>query len=227
MDLQLAATLSLSEIVVWARLSGTPLQTSFSAILCQLLLYFAVQYSILKAYRLLIYPHFVSPLRHLPGPKDGYPILGQFPCILTAPSPNEPFLTWSAKWPQEPFVRYLGLGNEETLMINTPEAHKEVLHTHCYAFKKPDILFRFLGDIIGMGLVFSEGAEHRRQKRILMGLFSVPNLKKIFPVFLEKAGRFTRWLDEGMDEDGRRIVDGKLMIWPRCSSMVVVIALSR
>jgi len=99
MDLQLAATLSLSETVIWARLSEASLQTSYWSIITQVLLYFALRYSALKAYRLIIYPNFVSPLRHLPGPKDGYPLLGQFPRILTAPSPNEPFLTWSAKWP--------------------------------------------------------------------------------------------------------------------------------
>jgi len=207
MDLQLAAILSLSEAILWARLSGISLHASppsINPIILQFLLYFSLQYSIIKAYRLAIYPHFVSPLRRLPGPRDGYPLLGQFPRILVAPSPNEPFLTWSAKWPRAPFVRYLGLGNQETLMINTPEAHKEVLQTYCYSFKKPDILFRFVGDFLGQGLLFSEGAEHKRQRRILLGLFSVPNLKKIFPVFWEKAQRFARWVDDGMDQSGSR-----------------------
>jgi len=79
-------------------------------------------------------------------------------------------------------------------------------------------------DILGMGLLFSEGAEHKRQKRILMGLFSVPNLKKIFPVFREEAEGFTRWLDEGMGEDGRRVVDGELMIQTRYFSMVSAVS---
>jgi len=61
MDLQLAATLSLSETVIWARLSEASLQTSYWSIITQVLLYFALRYSALKAYRLIIYPNFVSP----------------------------------------------------------------------------------------------------------------------------------------------------------------------
>lgn len=30
---------------------------------------FLAQYTLLTFYRVIIYPHFVSPLRHLPGPK--------------------------------------------------------------------------------------------------------------------------------------------------------------
>ncbi len=56
--------------------------------------------------------------------------------------------------------------------MNTLEAYKEVLQTHCYSFKKPDLLYRFVGDIVGRGLLFSEGAEHKRQRRILQGVFT-------------------------------------------------------
>jgi hypothetical protein len=60
MGAQLAATLSLSEAVGWAKLSGIPL-ASVGTIFTQFLLYFAVQYGILKLYRAAIYPHFFFP----------------------------------------------------------------------------------------------------------------------------------------------------------------------
>ncbi|KAK0654795.1 cytochrome P450 [Cercophora newfieldiana] len=169
----------------------------------KILLHIIVHYCLIKFYRFVIYPHYLSPLRHTPGPKDGFPLLGQFPRILTSPSPSEPFRTWSNTWPHAPFVRYLGLGNREMLMINTPEAHKEVFRTHCYDFKKPDFMFRWVGDITGWGILFSEGDEHKRQRRILQGLFSLPTLKRIFPVFLEKAEGFAQWLDDSMDGNGQ------------------------
>jgi len=109
-------------------------------------------------------------------------------------------------------VRYLSLANEETLLINTPEAHKEVFQTHCYAFQKPDVLFRFIGEIIGRGLLFAEGAEHKRQRRILYELFSMPNLKKLMPVFQEAAAGLAEFMDRELDAEGRGVIDGEL-VW--------------
>lgn len=121
----------------------------------------------------------------------------------------------------------------ETLLIHTPEAHKEVFQTYCYSFRKPEIQFRFVGEIIGRGLLFAEGAEHKRQRRILLGmcsgaqedwlltrpisgLFSVPNLKKILPVFQERAVSFVEYFDKHLDENGKGIVDGASFDIVRC-----------
>ncbi len=73
MDLQFSALLSLGEVVVWSRLQGT-LQVErlvTLGLLSRFLACFFLQYAALKFYRVVIYPHFVSPLRHLPGPKVG------------------------------------------------------------------------------------------------------------------------------------------------------------
>ncbi|KAK1828782.1 cytochrome P450 [Podospora conica] len=203
-DILLTLLLSLLEETLWSKFSAPTQPTSR---LLTLLSLFTLQYLLLKAHRHLLHPYLLSPLRHLPGPTNNVPLLGQFPRILAAPSPNEPFLTWSEKWPRAPFIRYLGLGNQETLLINTVDAHKEVLQTHCYAFKKPDLLFRLMGDILGRGLVFSEGAEHRRQRRILMGLFSTKNLRGIAPVFWEKGDLMAGWFEENLGGDGRGVFD--------------------
>jgi hypothetical protein len=73
MDVQVAALLSLGEVLLWARLQGTldwgvsglvlvPLFSRFA-------MYFAFQYALLKFYRVVLYHRFFSPLRHVPGPK--------------------------------------------------------------------------------------------------------------------------------------------------------------
>jgi hypothetical protein len=211
MDARTTAVLSLTETMTWAEMSGMSMtsESSFLPVLSQFLLFFVLQYTILKFYRIVVYPRFFSPLRNIPGPKDGYPLLGQFLQILTSNSPNEPFLTWSAIWPRAPFIRFLQAGNHETLLINTPEAHKEVFHTYYDSFKKPDFMFRWVGDITGWGLLFSEGEEHKRQRRLLQGLFAVRNLKRIFPVFSDKAGEFAQRLEDSMDEEGRATLDGE------------------
>lgn len=99
--------------------------------------------------------------------QDNHPFLGQFLKILLDPSPIGLHKKWHSQWPRAPFIRYLGLFNEETLIINTPEAHKEILQTQCYSFVKPSQLYRLVGEITGMGLLFSEGDIHKRQRRVL------------------------------------------------------------
>jgi len=207
MDLQIAAVLSLGEAALLARIKddfqlGTQLR--------QLSILFIAQYVLLKIYRMVLYPRFFSPLRYLPGPKNDLPFIGQLGNIISADSPMEPFLTWSATWPDAPLIRYKSLGNQEMLLVNTPEAHKEVLQTYCYSFQKPDLLFRLIGDIIGRGLLFAEGAEHKRQRRILLELFSVPNMRKIFPVFKERSAMMAQWFEDHLDKE-KGVFDGGLL----------------
>lgn len=94
-------------------------------------------------------------------------------------------------------------------MINTPKAHREVFHTHCYAFKKPDFMFQWVGDITGRGILCAEGEEHRRQSRILQVLFSVPSLKRIFHVVADKAEASARPAERKLDENEWVTVDGE------------------
>jgi hypothetical protein len=60
-------------------------------------------------------------------------------------------------------------GGMEFLVINSIKAMHEIAQTHCYSFIKPPFLFRTSGSIIGRGIFFAEGEEHKRQKRSLTG----------------------------------------------------------
>lgn len=55
-------------------------------------------------------------------------------------------------------------------MVNSPQSHKEVLQTQCYSFKKPAFYERVVGEIAGSGILFAEGEEHKRIRRLLTGL---------------------------------------------------------
>ena len=54
--------------------------------------------------------------------------------------------------------------------MNSLKAHQEVLQTKCYSFVKPPFFARIVGEVTGMGLVFAEGDEHRRQRKLLNGI---------------------------------------------------------
>jgi cytochrome P450 len=74
------------------------------------------------------------------------------------------------KFPDEPLIRYLSIANKEMILLNSPQAHKEVLQTHCYSFVKPSFHSRIVGDIAGRGLLFAEGNEHKTQRKLLVGM---------------------------------------------------------
>lgn len=44
-------------------------------------------------YAVILWPYLLSPLRHLPGPKDGHWLLGQYPRIIKQPT-GVPQIDW-------------------------------------------------------------------------------------------------------------------------------------
>ncbi|KAI1098416.1 cytochrome P450 [Jackrogersella minutella] len=155
-----------------------------------------VQYVLLKVYRVIIYPNFFSPLRHLPGPKDHNLILGQEVRKFTAESPISTQLQWMRKWPDAPFIRYLSFAGKEVLLVNSLAAYKAVLQTHVYDFVKPPFFARLVGEIVGVGLLFAEGEPHKRERRLLAGPFSVPSMRKLLPVFRAKARNLSKGFED-------------------------------
>ncbi|OIW25416.1 cytochrome p450 monooxygenase [Coniochaeta ligniaria NRRL 30616] len=169
-----------------------------------------------QAYRAFVYPYFVSPLRDLPGPKDHHFFVGQTIHQFTSGHPEEPFRSWMRKWPEVPLIRYFGFANSDAVLINSLQGYKEVLHTKCYSFVRTTGFRRLIQDIIGIGLVFAEGENHRRQRRALggmtslilnlaltqLGLFIVSNIKSYLPMFKEKAAGLAREFEKAIAHNG-------------------------
>lgn len=79
-------------------------------------------------------------------------------------------MSWVKKWPTADFIRYITFGNSEALLVTSLAAHKEILQAKCYSFIKPPFFKRLIADIVGLGLVFSEGDEHKNQRKALRGM---------------------------------------------------------
>ncbi len=173
MNVQTCFALSIVELAALKAMHGIPFAFDIIYLFACI---FTFQYLSIKLYSIFIEPLFVSPLRHLPGPKNHHFLIGHALNQFRANGPYELYLSWSKRWPDAPFIRYISFGNTETLLVNSLKAHQEVLQTKCYSFVKPPFLARLVGEVTGMGLVFAEGDEHRRQRRLLNGVL---NLLKI------------------------------------------------
>nr|AVY05534.1 cytochrome P450 monooxygenase [Nodulisporium sp.] len=161
------------------------------SILKKFVIVLLAQYVLLKIYRVILYPNLFSPLRHIPGPKDHNLVLGQEVRKFKAESPFSVQVGWMRRWPDAPFIRYLSFAGKEVLLVNSLAAHKAVLQTHVYDFVKPPLFARLVGEITGVGLLFAEGEHHKRERRLLTGPFSVPSMRKLLPIFREKAKDIT------------------------------------
>ncbi|CAJ2513250.1 Uu.00g013690.m01.CDS01 [Anthostomella pinea] len=166
---------------------------------------FFLQYLVVKYYRIVAYPKYVSPLRHVPGPTDNHPLIGQALNLIIAKTPTELYIKWMRQYPDAPFIRYLTWANTEVLVPNNLNAHREVLQTQCYSFTKPNWFLRLVKEVAGHGLILMEGDEHRAHRRMLAGPFSLKNIRKLEPIFQEKAKDICRYFDQSIAEgDGKR-----------------------
>lgn len=106
--------------------------------------------------------------------------------------------------PDAPFIRYLGFLNSEVLVPNSLAAHKNVLYDNCYTFAKPQWFLRIVKEVAGHGLILMEGAEHRAHRKMLTNSFSLKSIRKLEPVFKDKARDICRFFDQCISND-----DGK------------------
>ncbi|KAI1633896.1 cytochrome P450 [Biscogniauxia mediterranea] len=187
MDFAICGALAVLELATLRPVREADQLSTFSKLAAAFLL----QYAAVKLYRIVLYPAFFSPLRHLPGPQDNHPFLGQELNRYRAAGPTDLELSWMRRWPSAPFVRVLSVAGQETLLVNSLDAHRAFVQTHAYDFVKPPFFARVVGDIAGSGLLFSEGDEHRRQRRLLLGPFSAPSVRKLTPVFQDEARRLS------------------------------------
>ncbi|KAK9468325.1 cytochrome P450, partial [Lipomyces arxii] len=63
-----------------------------------------------------------------------------------------------------------------------------VLQTHTYLFPKPRISMAFKL-VVGNGLVFAEGEEHKQQRKLLAPAFAYSHIKRFLPIFVQKTAK--------------------------------------
>ena len=71
-------------------------------------------------------------------------------------------------------------------MVNSIQASRDILQRAPYDFQKPSWFRRIIGEIAGVGLVIGEGEMHRRDRRIMAGMWE------------RDGNRVVRWMVVGM-----------------------------
>ncbi|KAK7756523.1 hypothetical protein SLS62_001358 [Diatrype stigma] len=161
---------------------------------------FLAQYLALKYYRIFLYHKYFSPLRDVPGPSDNHFFFGQALKFYQADTPTELYIRWMREHPDAPFIRYLTWANTEVLVPNSLNANRDVVQTHCYSFSKPPWFLRVVKELGGRGVILMEGEEHRAHRKMLGAPFSLKNIRKLEPIFQEKATDICATFDRRIEE---------------------------
>ncbi|KAE8378015.1 cytochrome P450 [Aspergillus bertholletiae] len=140
-------------------------------------------------YHVLLYHRWFSPLRHLPSAKGGSWWNGQAKRIYTEGN-GFPASEWLHSTPHKHMFRYLGILNSERIVVTSPEALAEIC-TRNYDFPKSRQATLVAGDLLGRGLVLTDGDEHKQQRKMLLPSFSSKNIRALYPVFWSKAQEVT------------------------------------
>lgn len=82
--------------------------------------------------------------------------------------------------------RYRILGGGWRFFTADPVALSYILQ-HADTFPKPDLTREAMETFLGNGVLIAEGADHRRQRKILNPSFSQAAVREMVPIFLDKA----------------------------------------
>jgi len=180
-------TLHLSASFAGALLAMRPDTWSLLDFLKSFTTIFAIIFACRAIYRLWIYPNYVSPLRHLPGPRDHHFLVGQTLNQFMSGSPNEPYLSWMREWPDAKMIRYFSFGNSEALLVTGLDPLREILSVKTYSFVKPPVFEKLVRPIVGKGLLFAEGEEHKAQRKLIAGMLRLTQWPIILSLMANKG----------------------------------------
>lgn len=165
----------------------------------RLLFYVCGTYFVCRVlYWLIVYPRFFSPLRHLPGPPVGEPILGQARKIFSTQVGMA-----AREWINEygSIVRAVGPVGLERLIFITPEGLHQIM-SRPLDCPRPLYLRNFFELITGRGLLTVMGDEHKQMRRVMNPAFSLQNLMAQTDMYYEPITNLVNIISTKPDLNG-------------------------
>lgn len=103
--------------------------------------------------------------------------------------------------PNEGLIHFRDSLGHSYLLATNHRALLDVMSTNTYDFEKPWRARNFLARIIGFGLILSEGAAHKKQRKALNPSFNIKNIRALYSLMWDKVGLLLDELDAEMKQN--------------------------
>ncbi|RIB00805.1 cytochrome P450 [Gigaspora rosea] len=154
-------------------------------------------------YKCYIHPLYLSPLRKIPGPSSDNFIFGHHASFLNF-SRGEAFASLTKKYGR--MFRYHSIFNQPHVVITDPTLAQQILITRTYDYPNFFLSRNLTKDFIGEGVTFTEGDDHKRQRKALGPSFSLANVKEMLPTFFQASHKMKDiWLKQIGNKKEERI----------------------
>ncbi|KAG1836808.1 cytochrome P450 [Suillus subalutaceus] len=130
-------------------------------------------------------------LADVPGPESASFTMGNLKELYQGQAADADF-KWQAQYGN--IVRFKGSFGEDQLMISDPAALQYIFAKSAYRFPKPPdrrVLSHFIN---GKGIVWAEGDDHKRHRRIMLPGFGGPESKAFLSLF-KTAPSLNKWTE--------------------------------
>ena len=204
-------TLTIAAIVeALAAIKLFPDQYGDGSHLRTIMLFIVGNYVLGGVFWVFIWPTFISPARHLKGPKDYISVMTRNIMVTDRPA-GDLFLDLEARYPGEEMLSISAYGNQ--LLILKPRLLKDLLVTKSYEFVKPARVRGFLKHVLGEGLITIEGDQHKFLRKNTMPAFSFRHVKNLYPMMWEKSVALNEALKVEQEKSGNESVVVELSSW--------------
>ncbi|GBB90199.1 hypothetical protein RclHR1_17090003 [Rhizophagus clarus] len=158
-------------------------------------------------YKVHIWPVYITPFRKIPGPPSESLFLGNYKRLFTE---ENTLLKWIQKYGN--VLKYHGLFNQPILLVSDTKIIQDITLNHVYDFIKPPHLSIDAIAMVGRGLVFSEGEDHKRQRKMMNPAFAHNNVKEMVPAFIRVSS-----ILKGLIEDKVKLGESEINLTPYMS----------
>ncbi|KAK0434770.1 cytochrome P450 [Armillaria borealis] len=130
-------------------------------------------------------------IANVPGPQWKSWLYGNLPELLKGEAGEMDF-KWQGQYGD--IVRVRAALGEDRLLVSDPKTLQYIYQTSRYRFIKPPGR-KELGRLLnGTGILFAEGDDHKRHRKVLLPGFGGPEAKFYVPVFFTHAGKMvSKW----------------------------------
>ncbi|GAA5823734.1 hypothetical protein JCM3770_002596 [Rhodotorula araucariae] len=135
----------------------------------------------------------LSSLRNLPGPENDHLVYGNLGRIFGG-APGEAHIAFQKAHGDA--VKFRAFFGKERLLLFDPAALNHVLVSHAYDYPRPEEARSALAMILGKGVLFVSGDDHRRHRRIMNPAFAPAHMRNLTPVFFNYANQLRDILTE-------------------------------